>query len=157
MTDREKAIVMAYTGIAMLSGDKIKEFYKYLDELYGRPVYTHEIAILDIQSKARQDFIELCRTEEKKEKWIPVSERLPEELEEVNITWVNTDPEPYYENIKGVSQTGSAIYFKGRWYWYSAVCKDYLAEYGFSPNDEMDDAIKVIVWMPLPEPYNKER
>ena len=61
MTDREKAIVMAYTGIAMLTGDKITEFYKYLAELYGRPVYTHEIVQLDIQNKAKADFIRLCK------------------------------------------------------------------------------------------------
>lgn len=63
MSDREKAIVMAYTGIAMLTGEKIDEFYKYLAELYGRPVYTHEIVTLDIQEKAKPDFVELCRTE----------------------------------------------------------------------------------------------
>lgn len=85
--------------------------------------------------------------------WIPCSERLPDELEEVNITWINTKPAPYYESIKRKPNTGSAVYYKGRWYWYSAVCADYLAEYGFSPNDDMDDAIKVIAWAPLPEPY----
>lgn len=61
MTDREKAIVMAYTGIAMLQGDKLGEFYAYLAELYGRPVYTHEIATLNIQERATKDFIALCR------------------------------------------------------------------------------------------------
>ena len=88
--------------------------------------------------------------------WIPVSEGLPDELAEVNITWINTNPSPYYEFIKGKPNTGSAVYYKGRWYWYSAVCADYLAEYGFSPNDGMDDAIKVIAWMPLPMPYKSE-
>lgn len=81
MTDREKAIVMAYTGIAMLTGEKIEEFYKYLAELYGRPVYTHEIVTLDIQEKAKPDFVELCRTEQserKKGEWIPCSVRLPD-------------------------------------------------------------------------------
>ena len=61
MTDREKAIVMAYTGICMLSGERIIEFYKYLEELYGRPVYTHEIVSLDIQEKSKGDFIKLCK------------------------------------------------------------------------------------------------
>ena len=89
--------------------------------------------------------------------WIPCSERLPDELAEVNITWINTNPAPYYEFIKGKPNTGSAVYYKGRWYWYSAVCADYLAEYGFSPNDDMDDAIKVIAWMPLPEPYAERK
>ena len=85
--------------------------------------------------------------------WIPTSEKLPDELAEVNVTWENTEPEPYYDFVKGHCFTGTAVYFRGRWYWYSAVCVDYLREYGFSPNDEMDDAIKVIAWMPLPESW----
>jgi hypothetical protein len=64
MTDREKAIVMARTGIVMLTGDRINEFYKYLSELYGRPVYTHEIVALDIKEKSMPDFIRLCREEQ---------------------------------------------------------------------------------------------
>lgn len=63
MTDREKAIVTAYTGVNMLEGEKFNEFYKYLEELYGRPVYTHEIPFLDIQEKSKEDFIALCRGE----------------------------------------------------------------------------------------------
>lgn len=73
MTDREKAIVMAYTGIVMLTGEKLNAFYEYLAELYGRPVYTHEIAALNIQSKCKSDFVELCQKEEpqrKKGKWV---------------------------------------------------------------------------------------
>ena len=61
MNDREKAIVMAYTGVCMLTGDRLNEFYKYLAELYGRPVFTHEIAELDIKDRAYKDFLELCK------------------------------------------------------------------------------------------------
>lgn len=61
MTDREKAIVMAYTGICMLTGDKLGEYYSYLEEIYGRPVYTHEWSFLDIQEKSKKDFLELCQ------------------------------------------------------------------------------------------------
>lgn len=86
--------------------------------------------------------------------WIPCSSgQMPDDLAEVNITWVNRDPEPYYAFIKDKPFTGSAVHYKGKWYWYSAVCTDYLGEYGTSPNDIMDDAIKVIAWMPLPEPW----
>ena len=85
--------------------------------------------------------------------WIPVSEGLPDDLAEVNVTFVNTDPEPYYEEIKDVPFTGSAVYHKGKWYWYSSTCVDLLEEYDTSPYDRMDDGIKVIAWMPLPKPY----
>lgn len=94
-------------------------------------------------------------TIEAEPRWIPVTEKLPEECEEVNITWVNTEPESYYQHIKGIPYTGSGLYCKGRWYWYSATCKDYLEEYGVAQGDEMDDAIRVIAWMPLPEPYRE--
>ena len=93
------------------------------------------------------------QSERPEQRWIPTSEKLPDELAEVNVTWENTEPEPYYDFVKGHCFTGTAVYFRGRWYWYSAVCVDYLREYGFSPNDEMDDAIKVIAWMPLPESW----
>lgn len=91
------------------------------------------------------------------QQWIPCSERLPDDFEEVNVTWINTDPEPYYDFIKGKPFTGTAVYYKGRWFWYSAVCTDYLREYGFSPNDLMDDSIKVVAWQPIPEPYKEEQ
>jgi len=67
MTDREKAIVMAYTGVCMLAGDKLSIFYKYVDEIMGRPVYTHEMGIKavddEIKEKARPDFLKLCADE----------------------------------------------------------------------------------------------
>lgn len=44
MTDKEKAIVMAYTGVTMLKGKKIDVFYKYVAEIMGRPVFTHEVS-----------------------------------------------------------------------------------------------------------------
>lgn len=55
-------------------------------------------------------------------KWIPCSERLPEDLEEVNVTWVNHDPEPYYNFVKDKPFTATAVYYKEKWYWYSSAC-----------------------------------
>lgn len=62
MTDRERAIVMAYTGTVMLCGDKLDIFYEYVSEKLGRPVYTHEfIAQHDtIKELAKSDFLGLC-------------------------------------------------------------------------------------------------
>ena len=58
MTRREAAIVSAYTGYFI---GELSELYKYLSELIGRPVYTHEMpAVLDeYHSKIKQDFVTL--------------------------------------------------------------------------------------------------
>ena len=72
MTNREKAIVMAHTGICMLEGEKLGVFYQYLNELYGRPVYTHEWLTLDIKEKSKPDVLQLCKEEapERRGQWI---------------------------------------------------------------------------------------
>lgn len=85
--------------------------------------------------------------------WIPCSERLPDNIKPVIVTWKNTDPKSYYQYIVGKHFIGSAHYCRGKWFWYSSTCEDYLAEYGESPVDEMDEAIEVVAWLPLPEPY----
>lgn len=70
MTDKEKAIVMAHTGICMLSGDKFQIFHKYVEDIMGRPIMTHEIGWLEnaIKEKSKADFIALCAEQEPKEK-----------------------------------------------------------------------------------------
>lgn len=89
-------------------------------------------------------------------RWIPCSERLPEDLEPVNITWVNHEPEPYYHDIKDKNFVATGIHYRGRWYWYSTTCADYLGEYGSNDIDKVDDAVEIVAWMPLPEPYTAE-
>lgn len=91
-----------------------------------------------------------------KTRWIPVSERLPEDLEPVNITWVNHNPESYYADIKDKPFTATGVYFNGQWYWWSTLCTDMLAEYSHNYDDIIDDDIEIIAWMPLPEPYKAE-
>ena len=87
--------------------------------------------------------------------WIPCSERLPEDIRPVIVTWKNTDPESYYQYIVGKHFTGTACYKNGKWYWYSSTTEDMLAEYGRYDSEEFDEAIECIAWMPLPEPYKE--
>lgn len=88
--------------------------------------------------------------------WIPCTERLPEDLQEINITYINTNPEPYCDFVKGYPFTGSAVFYKGMWYWYTPTCSDLLAEYGIVPDLELDKAMQVVAWMPLPLPYQEK-
>lgn len=102
-----------------------------------------------------QALCEIREILESAQQWIPVTERLPDDLQEVYITWVNHRPVSYYEHIKDKPFNGSAVYYRHKWYWYSQYCVDTLKEYGYCESDEMDDAIEVTAWCPLPEPYKE--
>ena len=85
-----------------------------------------------------------------KQRWIPVTERPPEERVLVNVVWVNRAPEPYYERIKNVPFSGTACFYRENWYWDSPVVLDLLAEYGEDASDLVDEAVEITHWMPLP-------
>lgn len=87
---------------------------------------------------------------EKVPQWISVEDRLPAELLLVNVVWVNRAPEPYYEKIKDVPFSGTACFYRDRWYWDSPVVLGLLAEYGEDASDLVDDAVEITHWMPLP-------
>ena len=65
MTLKEKLIVSAYTGYLMCD---VSEVHKYIEELLGRPVWSHELANPDIQAKiqekSREAFMKLCNDKE---------------------------------------------------------------------------------------------
>ena len=86
-----------------------------------------------------------------KQRWIPVTEQMPEERVLVNVVWVNRAPEPYYERIKNVPFSGTACFYREKWYWDSPVVLDLLAEYGEDASDLVDEAVEITNWMPLPE------
>lgn len=109
-----------------------REHYKNLDEV-------NEACRMGMKALERQ-------------RWIPCSERLPEELEPVNVVWVNHSPEQYHQEIKNVPQKATAVYYREKWYWWSCLCEDLLAEYGANTVDFVDSDIEITHWMPLPEP-----
>ena len=90
------------------------------------------------------------------QRWIPCSERLPENNDPVNVTWVNHNPEVYYADIKDKPFTATAHYHNGRWYWFSSVTQDYLNEYDVWTPDLVDKDVEITAWMPIPEPYRED-
>ena len=123
--------------------------------------YYDNLNCADLAIKAADAIEELMRRCEQFQympppAWIPVTERLPEDGVAVNITWVNHSPSIYYQHLKDKPQTATGVYYRRKWYWWSNVVQDYLAEYGEWGFDEMDDAIEVTHWMPIPEPPKEE-
>ena len=127
---------------------KIEEAIKMLKQLVN--MLSDDFGDSELCEEALQMAITALQNEPV---WIPVSERLPEELVPVNVTWINRNPEPYYAEIKDVPFACTAVYYNGKWYWWSSVCTDYLEEYGEYDVDLVDKDIDIVAWMPLPEPY----
>lgn len=64
MTLKERVIVETFTGYCMTDGFERAEVYKYMEEIAGRPIYTHELGEKSVQEelheKSRADFIKLA-------------------------------------------------------------------------------------------------
>ena len=142
MTDREKAIIMAHTGVCMLAGDKFQIFHKYIEDICGRPIYTHELAnnLLseELKEKSKPDFIALCEDNAQGE-WISVEERMPKGGGDYLVTTVG-------KSINGkndIYQTERmGLIYRDGWEWHD----------GYKYEREWDNC-KVIAWMPLPSPF----
>lgn len=83
------------------------------------------------------------------QRWIPVSERLPEGYGEYMITWTTSNSLARDGGFLGTAEydlTGEYDHennrFKGEW-----LLEDYVKNY---------KDVKVIAWMPLPETYRAE-
>lgn len=133
----------------MLMPDTLEEFMERYKVVDTEQIYTNGTELVPI-FRIKQWFISHpCEPP----RWIPVTERLPEDIKPVIVTWKNVDPKSYYQYIVGKHFIGTAHYKNGKWFWYSSVTEDLLAEYGKCDSEEFDEAIEVVAWMPLPEPY----
>jgi len=130
------------------------EVMKLLDEQCWNGMFTYFRG--EHHVNCFRELVKAIPSVEIKGEWIPVSERLPEDLEPVNITWVNHNPESYYADIKDKPFTATGVYFNGQWYWWSTLCTDILAEYSHNYDDIIDDAIEITAWQPLPSPWKGE-
>lgn len=63
MTKHEAAIVMAYTGITMLTHDDFIIFAEYCNKLLGFTLNVEDYAYLSdiIKDKSKSDFIQICQ------------------------------------------------------------------------------------------------
>lgn len=65
MTEKEKIIVSAFTGILMTDFSKVHE---YIEKILGRPVWTHEFADKaiweEIKKKSEDDFLDICKKDD---------------------------------------------------------------------------------------------
>lgn len=149
---RQAAINALWKALYMFE-DEMERKFQESDELDVRDWGLHRIFVQAMSDVDRQIILTLHSAEPR---WIPVTERLPDDLAEVNVTWVNHKPESYYESIKDEPFTATAVFYKGKWYWWTTYTQDLLAEYGERCNvGLMDEAIEVTAWMPLPEPWEE--
>ena len=137
MTDREKAIVMAYTGVTMLTGDKLQIFHKYVEEIMGRPIWTHEMVQFadKIKEKSKDDFMSLCADENSNE-WIPVTEDAPPKG--IICLWCNEQGSVFTSAITYRTERISCV-----------------GKHGYFHNG-LENHGNIVAWMPLPEPYRAE-
>ena len=145
LISRQAAIdaILAVTG-----NSSVRELYEHVQEHGLSDMWSGGV-------NAAIDIIIAVPSAQPEPMWIPCSERLPENIRPVIVTWKNTDPASYYQYIVGKHFTGTACYKNGKWYWYSSTTEDMLAEYGRYDSEEFDEAIECIAWMPLPEPYKR--
>ena len=123
---------------------------------YGKPTLDYDSGLKVIEHLKKMPS-ELPSDEAVQGEWAPCGEKMPKELERVNITWLNHNPPFYYQHIKDIPQIDTAVYYRGKWYWWDATVIDVLAEYGEDCNaEQIDKDIEVVAWMPLPKPYREE-
>lgn len=144
-----KGIPIERLVIHTLEGDMVVSRNDYIIKGLKGEFYPCKPDVFNQKYKLINDTMEI----QEEQRWIPVTERLPEELTPVNITWINRNPEQYYADIKDVPFPATGVFHRGKWYWWSVVVVDYLSEYGRYDMDLVDKDIEIVAWQPLPEPY----
>lgn len=134
--------------------EKSKDLISRADAIEAVFAVSRRVPTMAIRAKDALESLPSASVEV--DEWIPCSERLPKELEAVNVTWVNHNPPCYYMDIMNVPFTATGVYHEGKWYWWDATVIDLLGEYGGAyvhGIEPIDKYIEITAWMPLPKPY----
>lgn len=59
-------------------------------------------------------------------KWIKCNKKQPKTVDEVLITYINTAPAPYYQDVKDKPFVSTGHYYNGRWFWHGNCTQEYL-------------------------------
>ena len=125
--------------------ERIESHIRVGDELYP---LTDTDKILNHAFEIAASCVYNLPSAQPEQRWIPCSERLPEEYGEYRITWV-TSYAPSKRFIGDSEYEVTSVWdeerkdFKGEW-----LLDEYIKHY---PD------VKVIAWKPLEEPYQAER
>lgn len=154
MTDREKAIVMAYTGCTMLVGDKLGIYYQYVQEKLGRSVMTHELAYEEVQDAikeaSKEDFIAIAKADDS---WISVKDRLPEEHESIFYKFFGT---PKWSNSMWKQESEKVLVYVSFPDGTGVVTTGCLHNSDWITTVSKALPQTVTHWMPLPEPPKED-
>lgn len=105
-----------------------------------------ELPLLNDKEKEAVDLAIAALEKQEADRWIPVTERLPEEYGEYRITWkTSSDPGKRFigdaEYEPGYEWDDDHDRFKGEW-----LLEDYIKAY---------PGVEVIAWKPIGEPYTE--
>ena len=130
MTREELVLPSAQPDVPAINvGDMISR-QAAIDAIFGR---SHEIIKMRIGN---------LPSAQPEQRWIPCSERLPEEKDAGILKKLGTEKRSEYViatvDVKGERMTVTACTYDGKW--------DWNMKYAFPD-------FKVVAWMPLPEPY----
>ena len=125
--------------------DRINEYIEEYSEIDSDGNHSEKWCAMQ-EAKMTIKNMPSAQPERKKEKWIPCSERLPDEkdagiLKKLGIEKRSEDVLATVE-VKGERMTVTTCTYDGKWEW--------DMKYAFPD-------YKVIAWMPLPEPFRGEK
>ena len=111
MTREEGVILSAYTGYLLV--DKFDDVHKFIEDLLGRPVWTHEFADRALLKEIQRKCKHLLPAVKEEPRWIPVTEDLPKVWQHPGDDDHIGEPIDFIVFIRG-ALVPTSLWFNGR-------------------------------------------